>query len=310
MCPLARTTFLLDGATGTELDRRGVDIDLPLWSAQAITGAPDVLRDVHRAYLEAGADAITTNTFRTHERSLEKAGLGTHAEALTHDAVAIARDARDEVNPGALVMGSVAPLEDCYQPGHSPDAITCRCEHGRIIAHLIDAGVDLVLIETMTAAEEALAAVDAAKERAAGAWAVSFCLSRVSAPCVLLDGTPLETILPRLKGARFIGLNCVSAPELAAHVGHLRGLLDEDIPIAAYGNVGHADTEGGWVSTDAVEPERFASCAMEWIESGACVVGGCCGTTPETIAAINRRLPVQTEARRLPSLHGTGTGTH
>ncbi|MDP6541746.1 MAG: homocysteine S-methyltransferase family protein, partial [Phycisphaerales bacterium] len=67
------TPFLLDGATGSELDRAGVDVGMPLWSANAIIEAPEILKQVHIAYLEAGAQAISTNTFRTHERSLAKA---------------------------------------------------------------------------------------------------------------------------------------------------------------------------------------------------------------------------------------------
>ena len=106
--------LLLDGATGSELDRAGVDVAMPLWSANAILEAPEILKQVHIAYLEAGAEAIITNTFRTHERSLAKAGMGDRAEELTHKAVEIARHARDEVNTDALVFGSVAPLEDCY----------------------------------------------------------------------------------------------------------------------------------------------------------------------------------------------------
>ncbi|MBT4768184.1 MAG: homocysteine S-methyltransferase, partial [Phycisphaerae bacterium] len=77
------TVFVLDGATGTELDRRGVDVGLPLWSAGALIHAPGAVLDVHRAYLKAGADAITANTFRTHERSLLKGGISGRAEELT-----------------------------------------------------------------------------------------------------------------------------------------------------------------------------------------------------------------------------------
>jgi homocysteine S-methyltransferase len=113
--------LLLDGATGTELDRRGVDIGLPLWSARAIIDAPEVLGEVHRAYLDAGAGAVTTNTFRTHARSLAKAGMESQAGALTHQAVAIARQACHDSNADALVLGSVAPLEDCYSPDRCPD---------------------------------------------------------------------------------------------------------------------------------------------------------------------------------------------
>src|SRR5438034_11831000 len=72
----AHDLLLLDGATGTELGRRGADISLPLWSARAIIEAPDILADIHRDYLRAGADLITANTFRTHRRTLAKAGMG------------------------------------------------------------------------------------------------------------------------------------------------------------------------------------------------------------------------------------------
>ena len=90
--------LLLDGATGTELDRRGVDISLPLWSARAIVDAPQILQDIHSDYLAAGANVITANTFRTHRRSLAKAGLGDQAGALSRQAVEIAKRARTPVS--------------------------------------------------------------------------------------------------------------------------------------------------------------------------------------------------------------------
>ena len=124
--------LLLDGATGTELDRRGVDIGLPLWSARALLEAPGVLAEIHRDYLEAGAGAITTNTFRTHRRTLDKIGLGDRAAELTGLAVTIARRARDDIRPDAPVLGSVAPLEECYRPDLAPDDAACRGEHGEV----------------------------------------------------------------------------------------------------------------------------------------------------------------------------------
>ena len=288
--PQHHDVLLLDGATGTELDRRGVDIGLPLWSARAIIDAPAVLEDVHLAYLEAGADAITTNTFRTHERSLAKADIGHRAEALTHEGVAIALAARDAVNTDALVLGSLAPLEDCYRPDLAPGADACGREHTQHVRHLVEAGVDLVLLETMGSAHEALAAVDATKAHAPDAWAICFCLASSGPPGVLLDGTPVAELVPRLEGARFVGINCVAATVLAEQVTHLRSLVADDVAVAAYGNVGHADEQGAWISTDAVEPDRFATHAMQWIDEGATIIGGCCGTTPETISVIHQRL--------------------
>ena len=126
---LPEGNILKDAATGTELDRRGVDCSLPLWSARAMTDAPDILQDIHETYLKKGAQIVVTNTFRTHQRSLEKAGIGSQAEALTKKACEIAMAARDKVNPKALVFGSVASLEDCYEPELTPDYDTCLKEH-------------------------------------------------------------------------------------------------------------------------------------------------------------------------------------
>jgi homocysteine S-methyltransferase len=280
--------FLLDGATGSELDRAGVDVGMPLWSANAILEAPDILKQVHIAYLEAGAQAISTNTFRTHQRSLAKAGMGNRAEELTTTAVEIAIAARDEVNTDALVFGSVAPLEDCYSPDLAPITKVCEEEHSKMMKHLINSGVDLVLIETMCSAGELRAASIAAMERTDD-WAVSVCLQQDSVG-TLLDGNPIAEFIPALARARFIGINCYPATKLAEQVTYLRSIAPTHMPIAAYGNVGYADNEGGWVNTDAIDPNVFAEYAMDWVKAGASIIGGCCGTTPKTIATIRNSL--------------------
>jgi len=227
---------ILDGATGSELDRRGVDVTLPLWSARAILDAPDVLEQIHREYLDAGVESITANTFRTHRRSLEQGGLGDRAAELTRRAVEIARRARDAVNPEALVLGSVAPLEDCYEPDRrsreraeagqaAPDDDACHAEHREMIDHLANAGVDMLLIETMNNLAEAKAAVDAARARMPGKWIASFCTRADAAPGVLLSGELIERILPDLDNAWAVGVNCVAAPALRASIAHLRARL-------------------------------------------------------------------------------------
>ncbi len=286
----AGTVLLLDGATGTELDRRGVDVGLPLWSARAMLDAPEVLEAVHRDYLESGAEAVTTNTFRTHRRSLAKEGYGDRAESLTRDAVAIAAAARDAINPEAMVLGSVAPLEDCYTPDLAPDPDVCRREHAELIEQLVEAGVDLVLVQTMSSAHESLAAAAAAEACAPGNWAISFCLAP-GEPGVLMDGTPLTEVVPELGSPRFVGINCIAATLMADQVRHLRSIVDDGTPVAACGNVGYPDDEVGWINTDAIEPGIYAAHVQDWIKAGAGIVGGCCGTTPATIRAIRDSLP-------------------
>lgn len=121
--------MILDGATGSELDRRGVDCVLPYWSAGAMIHSPEVLKDVHKHYLKCGAAAITTNTFNTHRRKLDRAGVGHKAEELVKSAVRIAKEARDEVNPDALVLGCVSSVGMCYDAEDGPDFETCKREH-------------------------------------------------------------------------------------------------------------------------------------------------------------------------------------
>ena len=282
--------LLLDGATGTELDRRGVDISLPLWSARALLDAPGVLASIHDGYLAAGAGAITTNTFRTHRRSLAKAGLGPRASELTSLAVDIAKAARGRHEPQALVLGSVAPLEDCYRPALAPPVGACRAEHAEMIDHLLESGVDRILIETMNNVPEARAAVREARRRAPGRWMVSFCLRREGPAGVLLSGEPVSDLLDDLLEAVAVGVNCTAAAATEAQVAYLRAALPSHIRIAAYANIGTSDDAGNWISTDAVAPERYAEYADAWAAAGATMIGGCCGTTPQTIRAIADRL--------------------
>jgi S-methylmethionine-dependent homocysteine/selenocysteine methylase len=287
---LNKPLMLLDGATGTELGRRGVDISLPLWSAHAILEAPAVLAEIHRDYLLAGSDIITANTFRTHRRSLHKVGMGDRARELTQRAVDIALEARDRYKPDAIVVGSVAPLEDCYKPELAPDAGTCEAEHGEMIATLIDAGVDGILIETQNNLHEAEAAANQARKLARDRWMISFITTHEGPPGMLLSGESLADLLPALSDAASIGVNCTAAPSTEAQVKLLRLLLPHHMRISAYANVSKACADGTWHSTDAVDPEVYADYAARWIAAGASIIGGCCGTRPQMIQAIARRL--------------------
>lgn len=287
--------MLLDGATGTELERRGVDVSLPLWSAIALLEAPEVVRQIHVDYLEAGCEAITANTFRTHRRSLAKGGMGDRARELTDLAVEIAVKARDKCNPDALVLGSVAPLEDCYRPDLAPGPAECADEHQEIISNLLDSGVDLLLLETMNSQTESMAAVGRAREMAPGKWIVSFCTKTEGPPGLMLRGTPLADVLPLLSDAYAVGVNCVVAAAMESHVNLLRTLLPENVRVSAYANNAYYDVEGqcggGAMSqAGAIDPAEYARYAESWVAAGADIIGGCCGTTPETMRAVADRL--------------------
>ena len=287
--------LLLDGATGTELNRRGVDTGLPLWSANALLtdSGLDTLRQIHLDYLNAGAGIITANTFRTHRRAL--AGKGYDARELTKRAVETAREAisgfshqrRDDPTARLYVAGSIAPLEDCYTPQLVPSDAECRTEHSERIHHLVEAGVDVLLVETMNTIREAAIAARLAVITGLPTL-VSFVCGVESR---LLSGETLpaaaDVLLPI--GIAAIGVNCGPTPTLAAPLAELRAACGPDFPLVGYGNIGYADDKQGWVNTDAVDPDSYARYVKEW---PAHIIGGCCGTTPEHIQRLKFEIGV------------------
>lgn len=271
-------SLLLDGATGTELNRRGLDTGLPLWSANALTtdAGLNVLRQVHLDYLIAGADVITTNTFRTHRRVL--AGKGFSARELTLRAIAVARDAVSVFGNPALVAGSLSSLEDCYRPDLVPRDQACRAEHSERIDHLVEGGVDLLLIETMNSIREAVIAAKIATATGLPTWVTFVCDEQG----LLLSGESLtraaEILMPL--GVRAMGVNCMPAHTLARPLTELRAICGEEFPLLAYGNIGRVDDEQGWINTDSTDPEGYLRYAQTW---PAQIIGACCGSTPEHI---------------------------
>jgi S-methylmethionine-dependent homocysteine/selenocysteine methylase len=275
--------LLLDGATGTELNRRGVDTDLPLWSANALTtdAGLNVLRQVHLDYLNAGADIITTNTFRTHRRVLT--GRGFSAHELTLRAVATAREAVTEFGEPALVAGSLSSLEDCYRPDLVPPDDECVDEHSERIQHLVEGGVDLLLIETMNSIREAAMACKIATATGLPTWVTFVCDMNGR----ILSGESLTHAAERLMpfGVEALGVNCMPAHTIAQPLGELRAVCGENFPLMAYGNIGFVDDDQGWINTDSTDPEGYLKHAQSW---PAQIIGACCGSTPEHIRKLKQ----------------------
>ena len=277
--------LILDGATGTELHRRGVDTGLPLWSANALLHERDarVLQDIHEDYLRAGADIITTNTFRTHRRALAPSGHAGRALELTRRAVNIARAAIVSVHADSttLLAGSISTLEDCYRPDRVPSDAELHAEHAERIRHLSECGVDVMLIETINAIREAVIVATLAAGTGTPV-VVSFACNREGK---ILSGETLTDAAHQLLplGIAAIGVNCGPTSMLATPLAELRLACGRDFPLIAYGNIGYADEEVGWVNTDSQGPREYCEHAARW---DVHIVGGCCGTTPQHIAAL------------------------
>jgi homocysteine S-methyltransferase len=279
---IQRNSFaIMDGAMGTELERRGYQTTLPLWSGLANRDAGQLISEIHADYVSAGADIITTNTFRTTRYTL---GKGQHADQfqdLTRQAVELAYLATEDAHRDILVAGSLAPLEDCYTPSLVPPLDQIHDAYNEQISLLHDCRVDFILIETMINMDEVMIACAVCRS-----LNIPFMLSFTIDNGCLLDGTPLDILIPTIAATEPLAmlLNCRPADEVTKGLNVL--LACTESMVGAYGNgPGAPDPETGWQIEEG-GVEAYAKAAKAWYEIGARVIGGCCGTTPTHIKAI------------------------
>lgn len=272
--------LVLDGATGTELERHGLTTSMPLWSAAGLLEAPDLVEQIHRDYAAAGADIVVANTFRTNARTLKAAGLLEDGAELNACAVWLARQAAEGQN--VIVAASVGPVADCYSPELVPDEAVLADEHAQMAEWLQAAGPDLIWVETIGTVREARAAAAAAHSTG-----LPFAISFVGAENgTLLGGESLGAAVAAVEPFKpvALGLNCVPPRGLTALLGQMRRLTRR--PLAAYAHINNRVPIRGWSYSQAASPAEYGEYVRRWLEMGAAIVGGCCGTTPEHIAEV------------------------
>ncbi len=265
--------FLLDGPMGTEIDRRGGDISLPLWSARSLIDNPDLILEIHTDYITAGADIITTNTFRTSQWTLQKAGLSdTKAKELTNFAVTIAKEARHKTRH-CLIAGSIAPLEDCYSPYLVPAEPILQTEHPKLISDLAESGIDIFLIETMNSFKEAKIAYESTKEYPDIPVIVSFTCDNQGH---ILSGDSWKNVTNFFKDkVDILSINCSSISGSSQAIKELMDLKVHNWGV--YPNFGTLNNQK-W--TPNKNSDLIHQTIHEWIKLEPKLVGTCCGALP------------------------------
>ncbi len=261
---------------GTELTRRGFDVDRPGWSARALLEASELVLDVHRDHAAAGAMILTTNTFRTHAVNLEGWHNPAEAGSLTRRAVEIAREAAGD---RCRVFGSISPLGDSYTPGEITEESWLTDQHAAMLRHLLEAGVDGLLIETQTTFREAEIIVQLTRD-----CGVPVALSVVSFDGqTMLDGTPLPRLADLADSGLLsaLGCNCVPVEIVGAVLTEMQSVA---LPKVVYANSGRMNRAGEWESTAGADPEQHLALARTWIGQGVRLLGGCCGTGVDLVA--------------------------
>ncbi len=278
---------ILSGAFGTELQRRGFPTNLPLWSAGANLSAPQLVQEIHADYLRAGANLITTNTFRTNIRTWQRIGKRPLAKESTKRAIEHAVKTRNKINPKALVGGSITTVEDCYSPNLVPARAELEEEHGEMVEYFAGEGLDFIILETMNTLLETEVLLAAAKPNGLPVW-VSFVTNPAGD---LLSGERLEDAVALAKqfDVEAILLNCrpplviqAAADKLVANYSGVKGI---------YAN-GHGEPSDGlgWKFHENITPKTYLEHAKHWAKQGFSIIGGCCGTTPEYIELLAENL--------------------
>ena len=291
-------TILLDGGMGRELRFRGIDVMTSIWSARALIDAPAVVRKVHSDFIEAGADIITINSYGIVKSNLAWAGIEDRFEKLNLLACDLAKEARDASGREVLIAGSLPPLAGSYRPdrvGKFEEIEPLYREQAEVLAP----HVDLLLCETMSSAEEGRAAAAAATGTGKPVW-VCWTLHE-DRPACLRSGEDVGDAFRSLADLPVSGVlaNCCAPESITRAMAKLKqtGLQY----IGGYANTfqpipddwvldGNKKTDGSLGLRADLDPDSYAAHANEWLNAGATVVGGCCGTRPAHIARLKTLL--------------------
>ena len=273
---------VLDGATASNLMMNGMPRGV--CTEEWILANPHHLLSLQRSYAEAGAQIIYAPTFQAQPMALERVGLQRHTEAINAQLAALSRAAA----PNCLIAGDVTTLA-AFTDSFDPDKFDLLVEnYRRQIRGLLDGGVDLLVGETLLYPQEAEAILTAAELEGAGAVMYSFVLQP---DCSLLSGMDAGPVLKNLEdsGAAAVGFNCVAADMMTAGlVSKLRRYVR--IPLICKPNAGVPVIGEDNLAHYPMGPEEFADIMADCSQMGASLLGGCCGTAPEYIAAVKEKL--------------------
>ncbi|MGA1152806.1 MAG: homocysteine S-methyltransferase family protein [bacterium] len=286
---LNRSFTILDGGMGQELVKRARHKLTPLWSADVLRDHPNLVVDVHRDFIKAGADVITLSSYAATPTRLAKYNRQNEFKALQESAVLAARQACDDMEQPPLIAGTLPPLPGSYRPSERLSSQSSQEEYLQITEQQYK-HVDLFLCETMASIEEACISTSVAMKSGLPVW-TSFTVNETNGSFLRSGELVNEAAKAVLaEGASALLINC-SPPEATTQaLGELAPLADT---FGAYANgfvtvepyQGHA-TVDVLKSREEINPQTYAEFGKEWLSMGAMVLGGCCEIGPDHIAEI------------------------
>jgi S-methylmethionine-dependent homocysteine/selenocysteine methylase len=294
---------ILDGAMGTELQRRGVPMDGIAWSALVLASHPETVRAVHEDYLEAGAEVLIANSFAASRHVLAAAGMGGRVAELNRRSVELAREAVARISPDRQVWiaGSVSSFVPAGDNRHRPAAAAERASYREQAELLAEAGADLLALEMIRDIDQACAIVEAAAATGLPIWVGFTCRLGADGERVLLldEERPLKDCM----GAVLAAGRCSAVAVMHSDLETTERALD--IIFEGWsGSVVCYPESGEWENPNwrfgDLTPNDLAGAAEGWAGRGVGVLGGCCGVGPEHISELSRRLRGRRRGSRQP----------
>lgn len=287
------TPILLDGGMGQEIYNRGGKGGYGEWAVAALHEGPDLVREIHRDYIVAGADVITTNTYGTTRARMKAVGMEDRFVSLLRTAGQLACDARAKTGrDGVRIAASLPPLEASYVSEFELSYEETKEQFAEMM-NLLDPYVDIYLGETLSTSFEARAFLEAAQGRGKTAWLALTLVDHGGTD--LRGGEKLGEVVSQAReyAPDALLINCCTPDSVYAA---LPVLQKSGIPFGGYAN-GFVEIPAAWEERGGVvqletrtdlSPEVYAGEVKRWIAAGAAVVGGCCETGPAHIERLRQ----------------------
>ena len=279
---------IIDGAMGSEFIKRGIQLPPHIWSAQLNLEKSELVKAVHEEYINAGANYITTNTFRTTPRAYKKLGLSNKeaeilANASLNNAIKIAQEVAFKK---VKVLGSIAPLEDCYTPELFPGTKCAQKEFSQIAKWFYDKDIDIFLLETMNSIDEAQCCLEVINEYNIPIW-ISFVLLDNNH---ILSGEKLEDAINMVSSFNvdYFLINCNPLDKTEHALKVIANNWRKKWGI--YPNLGIGEPSADGNIQNIYSDKEFINLIKKALNLNASVIGGCCGSNPEHIKLIKNNI--------------------
>lgn len=288
----AGNVLLIDGATGTEVERRGVPMLEHAWNGGGALTHSEVVQGIHEDYIRAGANIIISNTFATHRSCLEDAGVAHDFDAYNRRSVELACAARAALQAdGVLVAGGLSHWSFTKKPPPLDVLEANATEQAQVMA---DAGADLLMLEMMMGVDRLKAVLNGALSTGLPVWPGFTCTLDEGGKPVMGDGDKIADAIAVIRGhdVDLINVMHTDVPIVGACLDEVRRSWDGEV--GAYAHSGAYVSNGSWIEGTELSAEDYASYVPTWLERRVRVVGGCCGIGPGHITHLAEQFDVVT----------------